>query len=432
MTIFQRMLAVPVISLMLFIIFLAFSYQQHQTNTSKVEEVHRIYLPVLNLLNQNRLLFQEIHTVFKDAVNASEPKWLINASAYRDEINKHSLELTKLPLIAANDSFKLFKHNFALYYKNAERLARETIIDSSYLIDNPDLVEQVESSFNAAVENQTQLEQLFQQRLELQVTDAHHSFDKFLITAGLLGVVLSVVLFFGALSIALYTRRHVQVVISRMKELVAGDTDFSRRLAHDNRDEVDYLVHWFNKLTDKLEQSYRVIEEISVTDKLTQLNNRTRTDSYFPQALQQARTHDKNLSVGLLDIDKFKNINDTYGHLTGDKILQTLASILKQHARDNVFIARWGGEEFIILMSDFTDEEAFTYIETIRQAIELFDFPDVNKVTASFGLTSINETDQMNTMVSRADAALYQAKEQGRNRVIQQANSRFCACYSHS
>ena len=120
----------------------------------------------------------------------------------------------------------------------------------------------------------------------------------------------------------------------------------------------------------------------------------------------------------MIDIDNFKNVNDTYGHSVGDSVLKELSHIVKGIVRDKDIFARWGGEEFLILANSRDLQAVEIVAEKIRQKIEAYNFTTVGKVTASFGLSSPrNEEQTFENVLEYADKALYQAKELGRNRV---------------
>ena len=118
------------------------------------------------------------------------------------------------------------------------------------------------------------------------------------------------------------------------------------------------------------------------------------------------------------DIDKFKNINDTYGHGVGDEVLKELALIVQKQIREYDLFARWGGEEFVLVTTKTDIVTAEKIAEKIRLAIEKHTFPEVKKVTASFGLSCAkNEFETFEAILEKADKGLYQAKETGRNKV---------------
>jgi diguanylate cyclase (GGDEF)-like protein len=150
-------------------------------------------------------------------------------------------------------------------------------------------------------------------------------------------------------------------------------------------------------------------------------------DEVFEYELIQAKRYGIPLSVVLLDIDKFKKVNDTFGHQVGDTVLQEIASLLLKNVRAADTVGRWGGEEFLILCPQTTLEESANIAQKLRESIETHTFPHVVHNTASFGVASHGKNDTKEDIVGRADKALYKAKANGRNQVIALDNSgTFC------
>ena len=118
----------------------------------------------------------------------------------------------------------------------------------------------------------------------------------------------------------------------------------------------------------------------------------------------------------MIDIDYFKKINDTYGHLIGDKILKDIVRVIKESLRETDILARWGGEEFLILLPETSQESAYAFSELTRTRIEEHTFPDGIKLTVSLGVGEFNSTYSANEFLTKIDQALYQSKKQGRNR----------------
>ena len=166
---------------------------------------------------------------------------------------------------------------------------------------------------------------------------------------------------------------------------------------------------------------YKSAIEKAHRDPVTGVNNRTAMDSNLEQELKLAQRHSHDLSIILVDIDHFKQINDTYGHIAGDTILKRVAECMTECVRDSDAIYRYGGEEFLILLRNTNKPGAQLLAERIRQAIEdmYVNYDEFNiKVTASAGISKYKQSDTMVSLVERCDNALYQAKEQGRNRVV--------------
>ncbi len=182
------------------------------------------------------------------------------------------------------------------------------------------------------------------------------------------------------------------------------------------RDEDIYLLN-LTDITSMSEQKIE-IEGKAFHDNLTNIYNRYKLEDIFEYELKQFKRYKREFCFSILDIDFFKKFNDTYGHLIGDEILVAISNILEKNTREADVIARWGGEEFVILLPNTKLKDAVIIIEKLRQNIEDFNHETAGGVTASFGLTRINETDDSISVFKRADEALYEAKGCGRNLVI--------------
>lgn len=181
---------------------------------------------------------------------------------------------------------------------------------------------------------------------------------------------------------------------------------------------VANLIHFIGAVTHELEQSNRELAHLSSTDKLTQIPNRVKLDKILAKELEYAKRYMTEFSIVLMDIDHFKEVNDTYGHLTGDAVLVNLAAILTHNIRTADIAGRWGGEEFLLILQKISDEEAYLVAEKLRSIIADEDLPVSGHITCSFGIASYHSGDTSATLLSRADNALYEAKSAGRNRVV--------------
>ena len=153
-------------------------------------------------------------------------------------------------------------------------------------------------------------------------------------------------------------------------------------------------------------------------DKLTQIYNRNMFNRMIDKKITIAKIKKVSFSFIMLDIDHFKNVNDTYGHLVGDDILKHLVNLIKKHIRDSDIFARWGGEEFVLAFNVDIDKGR-EIAESLRKHIEQEKFDIVEHITCSFGITKFQKDDTLETMTKRADSALYEAKENGRNKVCE-------------
>ena len=164
-------------------------------------------------------------------------------------------------------------------------------------------------------------------------------------------------------------------------------------------------------------QLFQAQEENALTDELTKLPNRRHLAQRFLQEMQRARRHHKGITFVMIDLDHFKQVNDTYGHLNGDAVLAELAQILVTGARESDVCARYGGEEFALILPETTEAGARTLAERIRSKVAAATFPGGLKLTISIGLAATEEPALFTQLIDRADQALYAAKQGGRNQV---------------
>jgi len=181
-------------------------------------------------------------------------------------------------------------------------------------------------------------------------------------------------------------------------------------------------------------QIYRNFYEVLVEaqrDQLTGLANRKTFDEVIqkiynqpapatdPVNVERRDTTDDHTSywLGMVDVDNFKRINDTWGHLYGDEVLLLLSQLMQHHFRESDLLFRFGGEEFIVIVRTGNEEQAHKAFERFRSAVEKHQFPQVGKITVSIGVVKMDPMIFTTTLVDRADQSLYHAKKKGRNRV---------------
>jgi diguanylate cyclase (GGDEF)-like protein len=167
-----------------------------------------------------------------------------------------------------------------------------------------------------------------------------------------------------------------------------------------------------------LEQRSFKYEKLASTDLLTGLYNRYKFSELYVTAYKTKSQRHNALSLILLDIDHFKQVNDEFGHNVGDRVLVQVAHVLLRQVRSVDIVARWGGEEFIILLPTANLDQASKLAEKLRKSIAGKEIENVGKITASLGVSEVVVGDTMESAIARADEALYRAKEDGRNRVV--------------
>lgn len=169
--------------------------------------------------------------------------------------------------------------------------------------------------------------------------------------------------------------------------------------------------------TEEIEYKNKQLRELASKDHLTGLYNRSKLDETLEYQLKHSKRSNTPFGLILIDIDFFKSVNDEYGHQAGDTILCEFSSLLTRYSRESDVVGRWGGEEFLIIVEDTDEKSIVVFAEKLRKMIELYHFSIVKHKTASFGATIYHPEDKPNSIVSRVDAALYEAKNTGRNKV---------------
>ena len=412
------MLLVPILSLLLYGSFITYSFFEHKKSSQKIQELKNNYLPAIDLLNENTRLFVKLRDTFKDAVLAQESLWIANNLELKEKIEKNFHTLTSYPIIIDQQQLQLTSEDFHQYYLSANTLARSLLDEPDFLLSDSQLIQQVERSLNLSLKDFNTLKTVAQQNFTTTIDMTSQSMKQLIFWGGIVLVLSMLLLLSVTILLSMSTRKSFTTIVKRTRSLALGDTDFSERLSRANKDELGILIYWFNKLSDKLEADYIKLKTLSITDRLTQLNNRTRTDQFLPEAIVNAKTSREPLALVIIDIDHFKAVNDNHGHLIGDEVLQLFAKELKNSAKSGDYVSRWGGEEFVLVWQNIPFEKAFEKANDIRLAIELLTFPTVGKVTASFGLAIATDKDTIQTLISRADSNLYRAKEKGRNCVV--------------
>jgi len=197
---------------------------------------------------------------------------------------------------------------------------------------------------------------------------------------------------------------------------------YGRKLSGQLQDMNNYLEQKIHERTESLLDTQKELLEdnseltrMALTDSLTGLSNRTHMNQILHKEFSRFERHSQRFGIIMLDIDHFKSINDGFGHDTGDEVLKKLASIFEKAIRSSDFMARWGGEEFLICCTTIEEEDLFPIAETIRQLVASTDFEKVKQITASLGCAAIVKGETIGELIKRADVALYEAKNNGRN-----------------
>lgn len=190
-----------------------------------------------------------------------------------------------------------------------------------------------------------------------------------------------------------------------------------------NNDEIESYIAIFSDISEekevleKLKKQKKVYEQQAHTDYLTKIYNRSKFDNILEYEYKKYQRYKESFCLIFLDIDFFKKINDQYGHDIGDNVLVQLSHLISQNIRQSDTFARWGGEEFVILLSQTKLQTAETFANKLRELVQKYQFPEVNNLTISMGVVEFNEKYTLEEFIKLADTALYLAKENGRNKV---------------
>lgn len=211
-----------------------------------------------------------------------------------------------------------------------------------------------------------------------------------------------------------------------VNEVVSGVLDI---YGYHKTANTDNLIHGFIRIY----SNFQAIITDNEHDSLTGLLNRKTFDSQLSGLLSAIPKHDSSITqnidelrtqkvtphhwVGIMDIDFFKNINDKFGHIFGDEVLLIFSDLMKKIFRSSDLLFRYGGEEFVVVLTSISDSDAILIFERFRHELELFDFPQIGQVTVSTGIVKIDINEHSTTVLGRADKALYYSKENGRNQV---------------
>jgi len=170
-------------------------------------------------------------------------------------------------------------------------------------------------------------------------------------------------------------------------------------------------------LKEEFIKQQHLLQLMAFNDALTGIFNRQRFNEELDKELKRFKRTQEPLALVMFDIDHFKDFNDLHGHQVGDIILVETATLISQHTREIDTFARWGGEEFMLILPNTSKEEALLVAQSLRERIEIYNFTNNLKITASFGVTGATIDDEISSIENRVDCLMYKAKENGRNRV---------------
>ena len=323
----------------------------------------------------------------------------------------NSNDLVNLEVEAFNAMVGLFKDSDGKYtIKDSanQQLAISLMNSQEYDLAKEKIMLPIDDFLESLKQRTNQSIEIYNKRIE----------ELFVVTYMILGfgILLFIIVFFLVYKKIL---NPIDWLTNTILDFQKGSTDLKEIVFYN--DEVGLMTKQFFAMKKKMDDDYEEIKLLSLTDPLTKIGNRRAFFEISEQLLKLANRDKEQMSLMILDIDLFKKVNDTYGHLIGDEILKFLVQNIQMKLRDSDILSRFGGEEFIVLLSKTDIDGAKVVAQNIREHIENINYVDKEysiNITISIGVSQSNKNDtHMRTIVQRADEALYKAKENGRNRV---------------
>ena len=421
-SILKKFLLAPLFGLVLVLPFYIFIFLNMLEMKHSVTNVNDELMPLQEISFNNILLLEKIVNEVNSAVSAKEAEWIDDADKNADKIREN---LNRYVESSYRKEVKESIIAFDTYYKTLKEV-------SAKIIQNNQCYKNIENDTKVLVQNYNEIDGLFKS-LKLQIkNDIEKNFNALYCDTNYIlfngNFIFSIWFVISTLIIFLVYRdiKHkINKIVEDSKEIARGDVDFEKRLCIVSYDELGQVVKSINMFIDKLHKNHEALSDakkeldaLYITDRLTNVYNRVKIDEIIDTELKKKKRYDHVCSVILIDVDYFKLVNDTYGHLAGDVILKEFATLLKESIRDTDYVGRWGGEEFIIVCPQTDLNGAMSLAENLRSKVEESYFTIVGKKTASFGVATCKEDDTIQSLIDNADKALYRAKNGGRNQVV--------------
>ena len=185
----------------------------------------------------------------------------------------------------------------------------------------------------------------------------------------------------------------------------------------DDNNNIQHYISTSQDITERIAMEDK-LRQLATVDSLTGIYNRHKINLEIDSEISRVKRYDESFSIMMFDLDYFKAINDTYGHDVGDYVLKKMSRLISQYIRESDSFGRWGGEEFILIFPNISQDKVMHTAEKLRDLVANFSFNEVPKVTISLGVSNYTKGENKKTLLKRVDDALYEAKDAGRNKVV--------------
>lgn len=425
LSILKKFLLPSALSFILLIPFYLYLVTNTVNIKKEIQSINSKLLPLQESVYRNKTILEKISTELNSAVTANEIEWIENTKIDYELFNKefnHYKNIEQLFQLDIQSIQKLFHRYYELAYNISLKLIQSNGQYDGVEKDSVSLVK----TYNLLLRDFDFLSSNIKLQIESNINKSYSTFDLILVKS------LSIFITWLILSILtiyfIYKdfSNKIKQVVEESEKIASGEACFNKRMNLTAYDEFGKIIRSLNIYIDKLHASHidleRTKDELSrlyILDQLTGVYNRRKIDEVLEEQIQSLNYQEQNrFSIILIDIDHFKDVNDTYGHLVGDSVLKEFANILQENIRGVDFLGRWGGEEFIIVCIETNSDGAVSLAKKLQTKINEFKFSTVGAKTASFGVASIEFDMTVDNVIESADKALYEAKKQGRDRVI--------------
>ncbi len=390
------------------------TYKDGLEPTSKISSVMR-------LMDENRVhiilgLQNDLANPYFEGQSNSRTEHAASVIKKRDEITAIVREYKKRNL-TKEEKFLAEEYTKArtLYVNDGLMPAVAALQAKEYQKANKILLNKINPYYEAANDRAATLLQKIHETARSNYAEASERFilvRNILISSTLLGIL------FVSISATLLIRsivRPLNKAVNHFKRIANGNLD--ENILVSSQDEIGQVLSELAAMQGKLKIMIGELDRLASTDKLTGAWNRRRFEETIETEMDRLRRYGNRLSLMILDVDHFKNINDQYGHAVGDQVLVDLSDTIRSSLRSSDSLTRWGGEEFVILCPNTTLVIVSKLAERLRKKIATVNFQQVGSITVSFGAAECGPSETWEQWLHRADEALYLAKSSGRDQV---------------
>lgn len=422
LSILKKFLLAPAIGLVLVFPFYIFAFFSMHDIKSSVQKFNSQLNPLQETAYNNILLLEKIANDINSAVTAKEIEWIDSAKVHAQHIRENLDTFSKSNYEKdAQDALVALN----IYCKTIKNVSQKIIENGNNYTNIEEDTQTAIAHYNTLDASLKNLKLKIKQEIASSVNSLYENTNFLLLNGNFIFIawlILSILIVF---IVYRDIRYKINTIVENSREIAMGDVDFEKRLCIVSYDELGQIIKSINIFINKLHKSHeelsaakKELEGLYVTDRLTNVYNRVKIDEIIEIELKKKKRYVHTFSIILIDIDYFKLVNDTYGHLIGDAILKEFAAILKENVRNTDYVGRWGGEEFMIISPQTDQSGALSLAEHLKSKIAEFHFTTIGKKTASFGIATCTEEDDIQSLIDNADKALYRAKENGRNQVV--------------